>query len=58
LPFLSGQHRLGGNRRPVRNMVFAALSGSCDGEDQGDVSWVSVPCTFLESLSSIYSEVP
>jgi hypothetical protein len=41
-PFLSGQHRLGGNRRPVRNMVFAALSRFCDGEDQGDVGWVDV----------------
>jgi len=41
-PFLSGQHRLGGNRRPVGNMVFAALSSSCDGEDQGDVGWIDV----------------
>lgn len=31
-PFLFGQHRLGGNRRPVRNMVFAAVSSFCDGK--------------------------
>src|SRR6202051_4875358 len=36
-PFLLGQHHLGGNRRSVRDVVFAAFSSFRDGEGQGNI---------------------
>ena len=41
-PFLFGQHRLGGNRRLVRNVIFAAISGFGNRKDQGNFGWVDI----------------
>ena len=41
-PFFLGQHRLGGDRRPVRDVVFSAFSRFCDGEGQGNIGRIDV----------------
>ena len=42
LPFLSGQQSFSGERRLIRDMVFARLSSLRDGEDQGNVGGIDV----------------
>ena len=41
-PFPLGQHRLGSNRRLVRDVVFAAFSSFRDGEGQGNIGRIDV----------------
>jgi hypothetical protein len=37
LPFLIGQHRIGRDRRPVRDVRLTAPARLRDGEDQGNI---------------------
>jgi len=41
-PFLPGQHELGGDRRPVRDVVFTAFAGFRDGESQRSIGRIDV----------------
>ena len=42
LPFLIGQHRIGRDRRPVRDVILAAPARLRDGEDQGNIGRIDV----------------